>query len=402
MIVLVANLGSTSFKYKLFDFSLEERVLAEGAADRIGQGGSNWEVKAAGQTFEGKADLADHAAAIELHLARLVEAGAIDSVDAVQAIGFKAVHGGPISGAVEVDDQVLATMEKVVPLAPAHNPPYIAAMRSFREKLPGVRQVAAFETAYHATIPLARQVYGVPYAWMEEHGIRRYGFHGASNAYIASRMAQLAPQARRLVVLHLGGSCSVTGIQDGKSIGTSMGTTPQTGVFHAARAGDFDPFAILALQAAGNSSEAIYGRLGKAGGLLGISGVSADCREVEEAAAAGNPRAQLAIDAFVESCRHYLGAWLVALGGADAIAFTGGIGQYGREIREAICENLGWAGIVLDREKNAAAKGREETRVETGDSRAQIWVLPTNEELIVGRQTVAVLNPRPATAGHRS
>lgn len=391
MIVLVANLGSTSFKYKLFDFSIDERVLAEGAADRIGQGDSHWEVKAAGLSVEGRADLADHAAAIELHLARLVEIGAIESVDSVEAIGFKAVHGGPISGAVEVDDRVLATMEKVVPLAPAHNPPYIAAMRSFRQKLPGVRQVAAFETAYHATIPLARQTYGVPHEWMVEHGIRRYGFHGASNAYIAARMAELAPQARRLVVLHLGGSCSVTAIRDGKSIATSMGTTPQTGVFHAARAGDFDPFAILALEAAGHSRAAIYEQLGKAGGLLGISAVSADCREVEEAAAAGDCRAQLAIDAFVESCRHYLGAWLVALGGADAIAFTGGIGQHGREIREAICENLGWAGIVLDRARNAAAKGREETRVEAGDSRAQIWVLPTNEELIVGRQTVAVL-----------
>jgi acetate kinase len=314
----------------------------------------------------------------------------------VEAIGFKAVHGGPISGAVRVDDQVLATMEQMAPLAPAHNPPYIAAMRSFREKLPRVVQVAAFETAFHSSIPLHRQAYAVPYEWITQHGIRRYGFHGASNAYLTARLADIAPNCRKLINLHLGGSCSICAVRDGKSVAHSMGTSAQTGVFHATRVGDFDPFAILALRAAGLEVDEIYRRLGQDSGLLGLSGVSADLREVESAAAAGNERAQLAVDAFVESCRHYLCAYLGVLNGADAIVFTGGIGQHGTTIREAILRDLDYAAIALDPQLNRQAGGQDESRIDAAESQTQIWVVPTNEELIVARQTVEVLNQQPA------
>jgi len=393
MIVLVANLGSTSFKYKLYDMAdvAAPAVLATGAADRIGQGGSAWSIRAGARADSGTADLADHAAAVELHLAKLVELGAIDSIEALDAIGFKAVHGGPISGAVEVDDEVIATMERIVPLAPAHNPPYLAAMRSFKEKLPRVRQVAAFETAFHATIPAARQAYGVPHEWIERYGIRRYGFHGASNAYIARRMVEIAPDCRKVINLHLGGSSSICAIADGRSVAHSMGCTPQTGTFHANRVGDFDAFAVLALAESGLAIERIYEQLSTAGGLLGLSGVSADMREVEQAAAGGDARAQLAIDAFVESCRHHVGASLVALGGADAVVFTAGIGQHSPVVRAAICAELDFAGIVLDEKKNHAADGEGESRLDAADSRAQIWVVPTDEELIVARQTVEVV-----------
>ena len=390
MIVLVANLGSTSFKYKLFDMPAET-VLATGEADRIGQGQSAWALTVGDQTQQGTCELDDHAQAVDLHLAKLVACGALSDGEAVEAIGFKAVHGGPISGAVVVDDAVLATMESLYPLAPAHNPPYVQAMRSFKDKLPHVAQVAAFETAFHADIPLARQVYGVPHAWIQQHGVRRYGFHGASNASIAARMAQVAPTCSRIINLHLGGSSSVCAIKDGKSVAHSMGATPQTGTFHANRVGDFDPYAVVALKDAGMTESQIFEGLSKQGGLLGLSGVSADFRDVQQAATAGNAQAQLALDAFVESCRHYVGAFMVALGGVDAITFTAGIGQHNPAIRQAICKDLAFAGVELDDAKNTNATGKDASRIDTGHTQAQVWIVPTNEELIVARQTQHVL-----------
>lgn len=394
MLIFVANLGSTSFKYKLYDMP-SQRVLAVGASDRIGEPSGAWSVSGGGIDEQGEAEQRDHKQSIELHLAKLIDHKVIASADAIDAIGFKAVHGGPISGAVRVDDNVLDTMRSLYPLAPAHNPPYVEAMQGFREALPGAEQVAAFETGFHADIPLARQIYGVPYEWYEKHGVRRYGFHGASNAYIASRMAELAPDCKRIINLHLGGSCSVCAIKDGKSVAHSMGATPQTGVFHANRAGEFDPFAVLALRDAGLEDDAIYQGLGKQGGLLGISGVGADLRDIRAAAEQGNERAQLAIDAFVESCRHYLGAYLAVLGGVDAVAFTAGIGQYEPTIREAICDGLGFAGIALDPQRNADANGKTDQRLDDPDQSGggvQVWVVPTNEELVVARQTAGVLN----------
>jgi len=391
MIILVANLGSTSFKYKLYDMP-DARVLAEGGADRIGAGESSWSVQVDEASEQGVRELPDHASAIDWHLAKLQALGAVASLDAIEAVGFKAVHGGPISGAVVVDDEVISTMETLVPLAPAHNPPYLAAFAGFKQSLPHAAQVASFETGFHTTIPKARQVYGVPYDWIETYGIRRYGFHGASNAYIAQRMAEVAPTCKRIINLHLGGSCSVCAIQDGKSVAHSMGATPQTGVFHAGRVGDLDAFAVPALRAQGMSDDAIFQGLGKQSGLLGLSGVSSDMRDIRAAAKQGNAQAQLAIDAFVESCRHHLGASLVALGGVDAVVFTAGIGQYEPSIREAICEGLAFAGIELDQTKNNDATGKADARVDAGSAdSAQVWVMPTNEELIVARQALDVL-----------
>ncbi len=403
MIVLIANLGSTSFKYKLYEMP-SERVLATGASDRIGQGRSASTVDTGVAKSENTRDLMDHAAAIDMHLSELIALGVIKSISEVQAIGFKAVHGGPISGAVVVDDHVLATMEQFADVAPQHNPPYIAAMRAFAKKLPGVPQVAAFETAFHQTVPLARQVYAIPHEWVEKLGIRRYGFHGASHRYIATRMAQIAPNAKRVISCHLGGSCSISAIDNGKSVANSFGMTAQSGVFHASRVGDFDAFAILKLLKAGLKLDDIWATLGKKAGLQGLSGVSADMREVEQAAAAGNERARLALDAFVEVCRHYVGAYLAVLNGADAIVFTGGIGQNGKAIRAAICANLDFAGIKLDATKNQNAKGSAETRIDadvpssTPGSKTQIWVLPTNEELIVARQTIDALRSAKTSA----
>jgi acetate kinase len=367
MNVLVANLGSTSFKYKLLDMSADGELLARGGYERIGQPGSPFTT---------------HADVIDVILK--------DLPAKPDAIGFKAVHGGPISGAVRVTDSVLATMEQFADVAPAHNPPYIAAMRAFRQKLPTLPQVAAFETAFHQTIPLSRQVYAIPYEWTENLGIRRYGFHGASHRYVATRVRELlGPSARRVISCHLGGSCSICAIENGKSVANSFGMTAQSGVPHNNRVGDFDTFALLKLTKQGLSLDEIFKKLGKEGGMLGMSGVSPDMRDIEKAAAEGNKRARLAVDAFVESVRSFIGSYLVALGGIDVLAFTGGIGENGAAIREAICKNLEWAGILLDPQKNQT-RGVE-SKISKVESDAEIWILPTNEELIVARQTVAVL-----------
>ena len=393
MLILVANLGSTSFKFKLMDMP-SEAVIATGAAGRIGdERRSHLEVmgNTEGCVVQCDGGLLTHADAIDQSLRELLAMRSIRSLKDIDAIGFKAVHGGPISGAVRVTDEVIAVQEQFADVAPAHNPPYIAAMRAFREKLPGVPQVAAFETAFHQTIPLARQVYAIPHEWTETLGIRRYGFHGASHRFISWRVPELVgkDKARRVISCHLGGSCSVTAIKDGQSVANSFGMTAQSGVPHNNRVGDFDAFALTKLLKQGLTLDDVFRRLGKEGGMLGLSGVSPDMRDVEKAAAEGNARAKLAIDAFVESIRHYVGAYLVALGGCDVLAFTGGIGENGVGIRQAVCADLAWAGIELDPQRNEV-RGKE-ARISRDGSRGQVWIVPTNEELVVARQTQAVL-----------
>ena len=350
--------------------SRDGAAVARGSFERIGQQGS------AHQT---------HADVIDVILKQLRETPP-------DAIGFKAVHGGPISGAVRVDERVIATMQQFADVAPAHNPPYIAAMKGFAQKLPDVPQVAAFETAFHQTIPLSRQVYAIPHEWTEQLGIRRYGFHGASHSYIAMRAQQLVgkDRSRRIISCHLGGSSSICAIDSGKSVATSMGLTPQTGLPQNNRVGDFDTFALQRLLKHGLSAEDVLKKLSKESGILGISGTSNDMRDVEAAASKGDARARLAIDAFVESARHYIGAYLVVLGGCDVLAFTGGIGENAVAIRAAICRNLGFAGINLDHAKNQVRA--KETKISAVESDSEIWTIPTNEELIVARQTEAVLS----------
>jgi len=362
--ILVANLGSTSFKFKLMDMSKNGEVVAKGGYERIGT-----------EPYKTHGDVIDV----------IVK----DLKHKPDAIGFKAVHGGPISGAVRVTSDVIDTMQQFADVAPAHNPPYIAAMKAFAEKLPGCPQVACFETAFHQSIPRSRQVYAIPFEWTETLGIRRYGFHGASHRYIATRMQQLNPDARRVISCHLGGSSSLCAIDDGQSIATTMGLTPQTGLPQNNRVGDFDTFALLKLLKTGLSVDDVLKKLGKEGGLLGISGVSNDMRDIHKAAGEGNARAKLAIDAYVESIRGYIGNYLVALGGCDALVFTAGIGENDAIVREAVCRGLEFAGLKLDPNLNQA-RGIE-ARISATTSKAEIWIVPTNEELIVAKQTEAIL-----------
>jgi acetate kinase len=368
MLILVANLGSTSYMFTLLHLEGAGGVVARGGYERIGLMDS---------------PNPPHGDVIDVILKEIGRKP--------DAIGFKAVHGGPISGAVRVTDEVIAVQEQFADVAPAHNPPYIAAMRAFRQKLPDVPQVAAFETAFHQTIPLARQVYAIPHEWTEKLGIRRYGFHGASHRYIATRVPEIVGRenAKRIISCHLGGSCSICAIENGKSVANSFGMTAQSGVPHNNRVGDFDTFALLKLTKQ-YALEDIFKKLSKEGGMLGMSGVSPDMRDIERAAHAGDARAKLALDAFVESVRGFIGNYLVALGGCDVLVFTGGIGENGIAIREAICHNLEWAGIALDPAKNQV-RGKEE-KISKVESKSDIWIVPTNEELVVARLTENVLN----------
>lgn len=395
MKVLVANLGSTSFKYRLFDMT-DERQLARGGIERIGAAQSDCFVEIGGQRQELEAHVPDHAVAVRQCLEQLTQpdTGCLTSADEVAAIGFKAVHGGRVSGVQVVNDDVLAAMEEMNAVAPAHNPPYIAAMRLLAERLPEMPLVAAFETGFHQTIPDRLKYYAAPFEWAELANIKRWGFHGASHRYIATRTAELLQRDDlRVISCHLGGSSSLCGIRGGESVATSMGMSPQTGLPHNNRVGDFDPFAIpVVMQATGKTLEQVLEDLAGGGGLLGVSGVSGDMRDLEEAAAAGNPRARLALDLFISETRRHLGGLLVELGGADMIVFTGGIGENGVDVRGQICQGLETFGIELCPQRNQQARG--EAPVHKDASRTQIWVVPTNEELIVARQAKEAVESR--------
>ncbi len=390
MKILVANLGSTSFKYRLFDMP-GEKELARGGVERIGAAQGKCFVEVGGQREENATPVKDHAVAVRLCLEQLAAKKCLTSPRELAAIGFKAVHAKDLSGVQRVDDQVLAAMEAYNDVAPAHNPPYVTAMRLLAKELPEIPLVAAFESGFHETIAPAQKLYAVPVEWAQKHGVKRYGFHGASHRYVAERMAQLLGKPNASIIsCHLGGSSSLCAIKDGKSQASSMGMSPQSGLPQNNRVGEFDPFALPALlRSTGKTLDALLDELANRSGLLGLSGFN-DLRDIEAAAAQDNASARLALDVFVASVRHYLGAYLVLLGGADAIVFTGGIGENSVAMRSAICAELDWFGIHLDAGGNALAKG--EMAIHLRGSRVQLWIMPTNEELIVARQARGLLN----------
>ncbi len=389
MKILVANLGSTSFKYRLFDMT-SEKMLARGGVERIGAPESPAFVEVGGKREDVKVAAKDHAVAVRLCLQQLTEKQVLASPKELAAIGFKAVHAQGVTGVQRVDERVLKAMEAFNDVAPAHNPPYVSAMRLLARELPEIPLVAAFETGFHETIAPAEKLYAVPLEWAERHGVKKWGFHGASHRYIATRTAELfqasgaTSKELRIISCHLGGSSSLCAISGGQSRATTMGMSPQSGLPNNNRVGDFDPFALPALiRSTGKSLEQLLEDLANRSGLLGVSGFN-DLRDIEAAAGRGEARAQLALDVFVASVRHYLGAYLVLLGGADAIVFTGGIGENSTAMRRAVLQNLEWCGIALDEEKNKTARG--EQRIDAPTSRVQLWIMPTNEELIVARQ----------------
>jgi acetate kinase len=391
MKVLVANLGSTSLKWRLFDFSNHaERLLHKGGFERV----------------------TDYAESIERCLAELKQAGALAGESELAAVGFKTVIAKGVTGCVRLDEKVLQAMEAYNGLAPAHNPPYITGIRLFARRVPSVPLVGLFETAFYQFAPEPMMRYAVPEAW-HDIGVRRWGFHGASHKFIAERSAELlgrkdvAERARRLYIdsgrtavngpplrvisCHLGGSSSLAGILNGVAIGNSLGMSPQSGLPHNNRVGDLDSEAVpYAMRTLGLSLEEAGRQLTKESGLQGLSGVSNDIRDIQAAAGAGNARAQLALDVFTAEARRWLGGYFFALNGADAIVFTAGIGENRPELRSAICANLDQLGIVLDPDRNLAMRGGEGV-ISAPESRVRVLVVPTNEELVVARETRRLL-----------
>ncbi len=372
---LIPNIGSTSFKYRVLEMP-EEAVLAEGRVERIGQPGG---------------ECADYPAAIGKCLAAIAGEGkALKSLSEIDAVGFKVVHAGPLSEPQLIGDELLAAMEEFTFLAPAHNPAYIAAIKAFRQELPGVPLVAVIETGPYRFMDEAATTYAVPYEWRRDFGIRRYGFHGASHRAASERALALMGRSKlRHISCHLGGSSSVAAFRDGLSVGTSMGASPQSGLPQNNRVGDIDAFAVLhMMKRLRVNADEMAAILGSQSGLAGISGTSGDLRDLTEAAAAGNKRARLALDVYVRAIRHYLGALMVELGGIDVITFSGGIGENSAEIRSAVLKDLSGFGVELDEERNRTIKG--EGAISTDGSAVKVLVVPANEELIIARETVRV------------
>jgi acetate kinase len=389
MKILVANLGSTSFKYRLFDMA-DETVLARGGVERIGSEQARCFVEAGGKRTETVLAVRDHAAAVRLCLKQLADGKCLNSPRELAAIGFKTVHAKGLTGVHRVDERLLAAMEDFNDVAPAHNPPYVSAMRLLAKELPDIPLVAAFEAGFHETISPAQKLYAVPVEWAEQHGIKRWGFHGASHRYIAERTAKLLnkPDAK-IISCHLGGSSSLCAISEGMSEATSMGMSPQSGLPQNNRVGDFDPFALpVIMRGTGKTLDQVLDDLANRSGLLGLCGFT-DLRDIENEIDHGGAVSQQAFEVFVAAVRHYVGAYLLLLNGANAIVFTGGIGENSPRLRAAVCAKLDWFGIHLDPIRNQQAKG--EAPIHSGQSRVQIWIMPTNEELIVARQTTALL-----------
>ena len=374
--VLIANIGSTSFKYRLFDMG-GPTVLAQGRIERIGQPGG---------------DCPDYEAALASCIESIVGPGkALGSASELAGIGFKAVHAGTVSGTRLVDDTVLAAMEEFSFYAPAHNPPYIAAMRAFRKAIPQVPLVALFETAFFDSLDEATVTYAVPYRWKEVDGVRRYGFHGASHRAASERARQLCGGGDlRHISCHLGGSSSMAAVRAGVAVDTSFGISPQSGLPHNNRVGDFDVFAALYMMEKHSLTVAQMARtLAAESGLAGIAGGSGDVRDLTASAASGDTRARLALDVFVRAIRHYLGAFLVELGGLDVLTFSGGIGENSADVRAAVCTGLGAFGIELDAKRNAELRG--EGRISRDGAGVTVLVLPANEETVVARAVAAFL-----------
>jgi acetate kinase len=398
MKVLVVNSGSSSVKYHLYQMPQTE-VLAKGMVDRIGQEDAELTYIYNGRphTIEVKAE--DVAAAMELILQTHVsdEVGVLQEISEIGAVGHRVVHGGEeFTGSVIIDENVIASIEKYADLAPLHNPPNLAGIRAAQHHLTNATQVACFDTAFHATIPKVAYMYALPYELYEKYGIRRYGFHGISHRYVARRAAALMGRGKydiNAITCHLGNGCSITAVKNGHSVDTSMGLTPLEGVPMGTRSGDLDPAILFYLEEKGYDVKTLKTLCNKQSGLLGLSGVSNDMRDLEEATDKGNERAELAIDVFCYRIKKYIGAYAAVLDTVDAVVFTGGIGENAVLMREKICDAVRQIGLELDRQANAAAVGTE-AEVSTKDSDVRVFVIPTNEQVAIANDTYELTKGR--------
>ena len=395
MKVLVINCGSSSLKYQLIDME-NEQVLAKGNYERIGQKNSFVTHKVAGEKYLIEHPVSSHKEAFEIMLEQLQhkDYGVIKDLNEINAIGHRIPHGTDIfDKSVLITDEVIAEIEKTTELAPIHNPPTINGIKACKEIMPGKPMVAVFDTAFHHTISKERYIYPVPYKYYEKYKMRKYGFHGTSHRYVSARVAELIGKKKeelKTVVCHLGQGASLCAVLNGESVDTSMGFTPVAGIPMCARSGDLDPSIVTFLmRKEGLTPDEMDAILNKESGVLGISGVSPDFRDIEKEADEGNERAILARKAYCYLVAQYIAKYGVSMQGIDVIAFTAGIGENQINIRKMICENLEWLGVKIDLEKNNC-RG-EEVEISTPDSKIKVWVVPTNEELVIARDTKQIV-----------
>ena len=396
MKILVINCGSSSLKYQLIDMETED-VMAKGLVERIGIDGSRIKHETIGKekkTIE--TPMQDHKRALELVMESLTneEYGAIKSLDEIDAVGHRVVHGGEdFAQSVIIDEKVLKGIEDNVEIAPLHNPPNIMGIKACQRLLPNVKQVAVFDTAFHQTMPAESYIYALPYEYYEKYKIRRFGFHGTSHKYITNRAAEMLGKdvnEVNLITCHLGNGSSICAVKNGKSIDTSMGFTPLEGLAMGTRCGDLDPAILPFIMEKENlSTDEINTLINKKSGVLGISGVSSDFRDIEAARDEGNKRAKLALDIFEKRVRGYIGSYMTELDHVDAIVFTAGVGENSIEMRESIVNGLKSLGIKIDTERNNV-RG-EDKLISADDSSIKIFVIPTNEELMIARDTKALV-----------
>lgn len=388
MKILICNAGSTSLKFKLWNMPAYE-VLAEGKVERVGSDNALFSYKSeSGSMSKKDIPIPDYTAGIQLFLNVLSESDlrAVDELNEIEAIGYKTVLSKDHYGVHFLTDDVLEGMRAYYTVAPAHNGPYLEAISVFKKLLPEVRQVGVFETSFHRTIPMERRVFPIPYEWTEKYGILRMGYHGASHGYIAEKLSAY----RRVISCHLGGSASICAILDGKSMDNSFGFSLQMGIPHASRTGDVDCYIVPYLIKQGLSLEEIYRGLEKNGGLKGISGTSGDMRDIEDAIAGGSERAELALQVFATHVLRYIGAYSMEIGGIDALAFTGGIGENSVKLRRMVLEGMRHTGVIIDEEANENGSG--ERRITSDNSSIDAFVIPANEEYMVVRETYKICN----------
>lgn len=396
MIVLVVNCGSSSLKYQLINMDNEE-VMAKGLVEKIGLPDSQLTHKWNGQKKEIKQSIPDHQVAVKLVLDILTDAecGVIKSMDAIDAVGHRVVHGGEeFAASTLITDEVMKALEKCSAMAPLHNPPNIIGINACKAIMPGVPQVGVFDTAFHQTMPAKAFMYGLPYELYKEDHIRRYGFHGTSHRYVAGEVAKVMGvpvEKLRIINCHLGNGSSLAAIKYGKCVDTTMGFTPLAGVLMGTRCGDIDPAIVLNVMDNHNlSTKEMDTLMNKKSGVLGISGVSSDFRDLGQAAAEGNERAQLALDMFHYQVRKEIGAFAAAMGGVDVITFTAGVGENGIEDRAAIAEGLEYLGAKLDPQRNNV-RGKD-ALISTDDSTVKMYVIPTDEEIMIARDTKDIVS----------
>lgn len=396
MKILVLNCGSSSIKYKLFDMDSKE-VIAQGGIEKIGLKGSFLKLTLPnGEKKVLEKDITEHTVGVEFILNTLVspEYGAIKSLDEINAVGHRMVHGGErFSESVLLDKDVLEAFVACNDLAPLHNPANLKGVNAISAILPDIPQVGVFDTAFHQTMPDYAYLYAVPYELYEKYGVRRYGFHGTSHRYVSQRVCEylgVKAEGLKLITCHIGNGGSIAAIKDGKCIDTTMGLTPLEGLMMGTRSGDIDAGAVtFIMDKEGLTTTGVSNLLNKKSGVLGISGVSSDMRELEAAVAEGNPKAILAEKMYFYRIKKYIGAYAAALGGVDVILFTGGVGENQATCRAGVCEGLEFMGVKIDAEKNKV-RGEEAT-ISTGDSKVKVVVIPTDEELLIASDTMAVV-----------